>query len=93
LPLPQRDANANMAAGSPYLPSDAMKLYGADNREMMQVSSIERDGSNLLIKGKIFGTMPLTAKLRPEELRAVFRLLDLKTIFFILTLVFRRKQS
>lgn len=70
-----------------------MKLYGSDNREMMQVSSIERDGSNLLIKGKIFGTMPLTAKLRPEELRAVFRLLDLRTIFFILTLVFRRKQS
>jgi hypothetical protein len=58
----------------------------------MQVSSIERDGSSLLIKGKIFGTMPLTAKLRPEELRAVFRLLDLKTIFFILTLLFRRKQ-
>jgi hypothetical protein len=69
-----------------------MKLYGADNHELMQVSSIERDGSSLLIKGKIFGTMPLTAKLRPEELRAVFRLLDLKTIFFILTLLFRRKQ-
>ena len=70
-----------------------MKLYGTDNREMMQVSSIERDGSNLLIKGKIFGTMPLTAKLRPEELRAVFRLLDLKTMFFIFTLIFRRKQT
>jgi hypothetical protein len=59
----------------------------------MQVSSIERDGSSLLIKGKIFGTMPLTAKLRPEEMRAVFRLLDLKTILFILTLIFRRKQA
>jgi hypothetical protein len=70
-----------------------MKLYGADNRELMQVSSIERDGSSLLIKGKIFGTMPLTAKLRPEEMRAVFRLLDLKTILFILTLIFRRKQA
>jgi hypothetical protein len=91
--LPQRGTDANMVPGNHYLPRTIMKLYGTDNREMMQVSSIERDGSNLLIKGKIFGTMPLTAKLRPEELRAVFRLLDLKTMFFIFTLIFRRKQT
>jgi hypothetical protein len=69
-----------------------MKLYGSDNREMMQVSTIERDGNDLLIKGKIFGTMPLTAKLRPEEARAALRLLGFRTIFFILTLFFRRSK-
>jgi hypothetical protein len=71
---------------------NTMKLYGADNREMMQVSTIERDGSDLLIKGKIFGTMPLTAKLRPEEARAAFKLLGFRTIFFILTMMFRRSK-
>ena len=43
-----------------------MKIYGADNSELMEISVIERDGNTLLIKGKIYGTMPLSAKLRPE---------------------------
>ena len=67
-----------------------MKIYGADNREMMSITSLERDGSELVIRGKIFGAMPLTAKLRPEELRAAFKLLDFKTALFLLSLVFRR---
>jgi len=50
---------------------------------------MKRDGSNLLIKGKIFGTMPLTAKLRPEEARAALKLMNFRTILFLLTLVFR----
>ena len=68
-----------------------MKIYGADNREMMNVTSLERDGSQLVIKGKIFGTVPLTAKLRPEEARAALKLLDLRTALFLLTLIFRRR--
>lgn len=70
-----------------------MKIYGSDDREMMSITSIARDGSQLVIKGRIFGAMPLTAKLRPEDARAMFRLLDLRTILFLLTLLFRRKRS
>jgi hypothetical protein len=70
-----------------------MKIYGADNREMMNITALERDGGDLLIRGKIFGAMPLTAKLRPEEARAAFRLLNFRTALFLLTLVFRRKSS
>jgi hypothetical protein len=70
-----------------------MKIYGADNREMMNITAIERDGGDLVIRGKIFGAMPLTAKLRPEEARAAFRLLNFRTALFLLTLVFRRKRS
>lgn len=33
--------------------------------------------------------MPLTAKLRPEEVRAALKLLDFRTILFILTMAFR----
>ncbi len=67
-----------------------MKIYGADGKELMTVSSLEREGSTLVIKGKIFGTMPLSAKLRPAEARKAFRLLNLRMLLFLLTLPFRR---
>jgi len=70
-----------------------MKIYGADNKEMMNITALERDGPDLVIRGKLFGTMPLTAKLRPEDARAAFRLLDLRTALFLLTLLFRRKRG
>ena len=38
-----------------------MKLYGTDERELMTVSRVERKGNQLVIKAKVFGTMPLTA--------------------------------
>ena len=67
-----------------------MKLVGADKGELMTVSALERDGNDLVIKGKVFGTMPMTARLTPVEARAAFKLLDLRTILFILTLPLRR---
>ena len=70
-----------------------MKIYGSDDREMMNITSLARDGSQLVIKGKIFGAMPLTAKLRPEEVRAAFKLLDFRTTVFLLTMIFRRKPG
>lgn len=70
-----------------------MKLLGPDNKELMSIASIQREGSNLIIKGKVFGAMPLTAKLRPEEARAALKLMDFKTILFLLTLLFRRSPK
>ena len=67
-----------------------MKLFGPDKSELMSVSALERDGADLVIKGKVFGTMPMTARLTPEQARAMFKLLNLRTILFILTLPFRR---
>jgi hypothetical protein len=67
-----------------------MKVYGPDGKEMMTVSSIERDGSMLVVKGKIFGAMPMTAKLKPAELRKGLRLMNWRTLLFLLTLPFRR---
>ena len=67
-----------------------MKIYGADGKEMMTVTAIEREGSTLVIRGKLFGTMPLTAKLKPAEARKAFGLLNLRMILFLLTLPFRR---
>ena len=67
-----------------------MKLYSPDKSELMDVSSIERDGSDLVIKGKVFAAMPVTARLRPAEARKALKLVDLKTALFILTLPFRK---
>ena len=67
-----------------------MKLYSPDGSELMRVESLERDGSVLLIKGKVFGAMPMTARLKPaeariEELESLARL-----AFFLLTFLMRR---
>lgn len=67
-----------------------MKLYSPDRSELMDVASIERDGEDLVIKGKVFGAMPMTARLRPSEARKALKLVDFKTALFILTLPFRK---
>ena len=66
-----------------------MKLYGPDNKELMTVTAIQREGNELVVKGKIFGTMPMTAKLRPSEVRRALKLLGLKNVFFAFTMLFR----
>jgi len=70
-----------------------MKIFDADDREMMRITSLSREGSELVIHGMIFGSMPLTAKLRPEEARAAFKLMDFRTAWFLLTLLFRRRRG
>lgn len=70
-----------------------MKLYGADKRELMTVSRIERDGNQLVIKGKVFGTMPMTATLTPAEVREGLKLLRLRGVLFLMTMPFRRSPA
>ena len=67
-----------------------MKIYGQDNSELMEVSLLERDGDTLLIKGKVFGSMPMTAKLTPQEGRNALKLLNFKLAVFLMTFLFRR---
>jgi hypothetical protein len=67
-----------------------MKIFDAQNKELMTVRKIERDGNTLVIRGKIFGAMPMVAKLTPQEARAALKLLDFRTLLFLLTLLFRK---
>ena len=67
-----------------------MKLKSADGSELMNVTAVERDGDLLVIKGKIMGAMPMTAKLSPSEFRKGFSLLNFNLFFFLLTFPFRR---
>jgi hypothetical protein len=70
-----------------------MRVFDGQNKELMTIRRLERDGNDLLITGKIFGAMPMKARLKPEEARAALRLLDAKTILFLLTLPFRRRAG
>ncbi len=67
-----------------------MKLQSTDGSELLTVNALERDGNSLLIKGKVFGAMPMNARLNPEAARAALKLLTPRLILFLLTLPFRR---
>lgn len=79
-----------MASGMSDKKAPVMRVYDGGDKELMAVRRIERDGNDLIIRGKIFGAMPMVAKLKPEEARAALKLLDFKTVLFILSLLFRR---
>lgn len=68
-----------------------IKLFGPDNKEMMAISTLDKDaeGKALVIKGKIYGAMPLTAKLYPEDARAFLKMLTPKLAWFLLTMLFK----
>ena len=67
-----------------------MKLHSTDGSELLTVTSLARDGNSLLIKGKVFGAMPMNAHLKPEAARAALKLLTPRLVLFLLTLPFRR---
>ena len=67
-----------------------MILYSPDNSALMEVQSVERDGGELVIKGKVFGTMPITARLTPAEARKGLKLLSPRLALFVLGMLFRR---
>lgn len=67
-----------------------MKLYDANQQELMQVRKIRREGSDLVVLGKIFGSMPISATLTPRDARAALKMMDFRTILFLLSMLFRR---
>jgi len=70
-----------------------MQLLTKDRENLMTVERIERAGSELVIHGEIMGTLPVRAVLTPGEARKAFRLLDLRTMLFIGSLLFRRDRG
>jgi hypothetical protein len=58
---------------------------------MMAIATLDKDedGKALVIKGKIYGAMPLTAKLYPEDARAFLKMLTPKLVWFLITMLFK----
>jgi hypothetical protein len=66
-----------------------LTLYSPDNSKLMEIEALERSGSELLIKGKVFGAMPMTARLTPTEARKGLKLVNFKLAWFLLTFLLR----
>ena len=67
-----------------------MKLYNPDGTELMTITAIERSGSKLIIKGNIFGSMPVNTELRPAEARRGLKLLSFSKVLFVVSLLWRK---
>ena len=67
-----------------------MTLYAPDDSALLEVGAIERNGNELLIKGKVFGTMPVTARLKPSQARRCARMIGWRVALFVLTLLLRK---
>jgi hypothetical protein len=67
-----------------------MQFVGPDGSELIMVTAVDRDGDKLVIKGKVFGAMPITARLSPAQARQGLKLLNFRLWLFLLTFLFRR---
>lgn len=70
-----------------------MELLTKDNDSLMTIESLAPDGDNLLIEGQIMGTLPVRALLTPDQARAALKLLNFRTVLFLLTLLFRPSRK
>ena len=66
-----------------------LTLYSPDDSKLMEIEKLERSGNELLIKGKVFGAMPMTARLKPAEARKGLKLLSFTLAWFLLTFLLR----
>lgn len=66
-----------------------MKLYASDNSDLMEISKIYREGSNLIVEGSIMGAMPIRAVVKPAEVRRASGLMSLRTKLFAASMMFR----
>jgi len=67
-----------------------MKIYSQDGSELMDIQSLSRDGNKLVVKGKVFESMPMTAKISPSDARNGLKLLNFRIVLFLLTFLFRK---
>lgn len=70
-----------------------MKVLDAQDKELMTVRKLELEDGNLVIRGKIFGAMPMVAKLSPEEARAGLKLLGFRQILRLLPFILSRSKA
>jgi hypothetical protein len=64
-------------------------MYSKDGIEMMDVKSIGLDGDNLVVKGKMMGTMAATIILKPKDAWEALHLFSWGTIFAMPKILFK----
>jgi phytoene dehydrogenase-like protein len=83
---------ARAAVGAAAAISSSVTLYGPADEDLLVIRAIEREGNALVVKGQAYGTMPLSASLRPEQARRLFKLLKWSMIPFLVSFLFRRSK-
>jgi hypothetical protein len=88
-------AAADPAAAAPpgAAQPDTVTLYGPADEDLLVIRSIERAGNSLVVKGQAYGTMPLSAALRPEQARRLFKLVKWPLVPFLVSFLFRRSSG
>jgi hypothetical protein len=66
-----------------------MKMFTKEGIEMMDVKSIDRDGEDLVMKGKMMGTMYASIYLRPQDVWQALRLLSFSTMLRLPGILFK----
>ena len=66
-----------------------MKMYDMHGNVMMEVSTLERRGDDLLMKGKMMGTMPATIYIKPEAIWGAKSLLSWSIIWGLPAIVIK----
>ncbi len=69
-----------------------MKLLGSEGILLMEVESISAKGRNIHIKGKMMGQVPMTAVLRPGDLREAMKMLSISVIWQGIKMLFMRSD-
>ncbi|HEY2684826.1 MAG TPA: NAD(P)/FAD-dependent oxidoreductase [Steroidobacteraceae bacterium] len=86
-----KPATRTISLGAPA-PKSGVTLYGAKNEELLVIDSLEREGDDMLIKGQAYGTMPLSARLKPDDARRMLSLTKGSMAGFVWRMFFGRKS-
>ena len=70
-----------------------MKFHTPEGDVLMEVKPVTPHDNGIMLQGKIMGTMPMKAVLKPEELRKGFSFLNPKLIARIIAMLFRWSKS
>lgn len=57
-----------------------MKMFNKDGIEMMDVKAFDLDGENLVMKGKMMGSMNTVIYIKPEDIAAAVSLMPWRVI-------------
>lgn len=66
-----------------------MIFYSPDDSLLIDVKAVKEHPEGLVIEGKIMGSMPMKAVLRPEEMRAAFKFLSWQILRRAAKMIFR----
>lgn len=66
-----------------------MKMFDMNGAVLMDVASLERRGDDLVMKGKMMGTMPATIFIKPEEIWKAKSLLSWSILWYLPIIVIK----